>query len=562
MWGVNPAAKAYWDDTTDSIRPLPLRLLAAKGEILSLQIALRSPRPQAEIRVQVGDLIGPGGASVPSPLVRWVECVPVVDYTFTHGDVVPDVERPSPALFPDPLVQRELGYLYAGQTRSVYLTVTVPNGVPAGHYQGTVEVCSGTDQCDLPVVAEVVDYEISSRSHLHMTNWQMEPRFQARIFQYEVGSARFWAYVEAMARDMAAHRSNVFMAYYYDLVRGGRRRDETRRGRDLIEWDFRDFDRYVQTFLDAGAELIEGQHVFVRLSQDRTALGMQARGDLRIGFQGEDAYHRPVPENPARPVLGGELFDRRVGSLLDALYRHLCDKGWKDRFVLHVMDEPGADYAELYREARGWVRTRMPDIPTVDASQTMDLELDFRDRYVPLVHAWNDAFRERQRQGARDWWYVCWGPRSEGYPNRFIDYPLMDVRLLFWLSYKEGVSGFLHWGYNRYFNNLYHIPEPRDPYEDPGVGFTAPGDGHIVYPGEADSIVSSLRWEQTLEGQQDYEHLLRLSELSCEGRGGDGVLSAALEACCPSLTGCPRDPDSLLVHRERVVREIARLLQQ
>lgn len=48
----------------------------------------------------------------------------------------------------------------------------------------------------------------------------------------------------------------------------------------------------------------------------------------------------------------------------------------------------------------------------------------------------------------------------------------------------------------------------------------------VVYPGEADTIVSSLRWEQTLEGQQDYEHLRRLSELSDSGRG-DAVLQGA-----------------------------------
>jgi len=37
------------------------------------------------------------------------------------------------------------------------------------------------------------------------------------------------------------------------------------------------------------------------------------------------------------------------------------------------------------------------------------------------------------------------------------------------------------------------------------------------------------------------------------------VLSEALDACCPSLTGCTRDPDVLLASRDRVVRKIVRL---
>jgi hypothetical protein len=554
VWGVSPIRKVYGDDTPTTVRPRPLALLAARGEVRGLQLALRAAAPRAEVRIHCAALRSADGAALAAPLVRWVDHVPVEHFTFTHADDIPDIERPAPERYPDPLTEREAGHLEPEQTRSIYLTFTVGTDLPAGTFAGRVRVTTPTDVCELPVAIEVADCRISPATHLQMTNWPMDPKSQARFFGYPVGCRRYWTYVEAMARDMVAHRSTVFLAPYYDLVRG----ELDRQGR--ITWDFADFDRYVETFLRCGADLIEGQHLLVRVSQDRSLLGLQTRGDLHIRFRGDDAYHRPYPQTPARPVLGGALFEERVGSLLQALHAHLIRKGWKDRFVLHVMDEPGNDYADLYRQARAFVHQHMPGVSTVDASQTMDLELDLRDRYVPLLHAWNDTFRQRQQQGARDWWYVCWGPRFGGYPNRFIDYPLIDSRLLLWLTYREGVSGFLHWGYNKYFHNLYYIPEPRDPFLEPDVGFTAPGDSMVVYPGEADSIVSSLRWEQTLEGQQDCEHLRRLAELSGEGPTS-GLTGAVLDECCPSLTTGTRDPQVLLSGRDRILREIVRLEQ-
>ncbi len=32
--------------------------------------------------------------------------------------------------------------------------------------------------------------------------------------------------------------------------------------------------------------------------------------------------------------------------------------------------------------------------------------------------------------------------------NRFIDYPLLKVRLLHWFNFRHNLTGFLHWGGN------------------------------------------------------------------------------------------------------------------
>ena len=527
-------------------------MVAARGETIGLQFAFRSSSAEMDLRLDAGTPTGPRGATLPAPRVRWIDCVEVKHATFTFADAVPDVERPSPGLFPDPLHERESSRLTPGRTLSAHLSCTVPADALPGIYTGSLRVMAADWSGEETYEMEILSSRISEATHLNLTNWQMEPSFQARYFGYDLGSPRFWRYVENIARDMVAHRSRVFMVHPYDLVRGVQQREGT------IEWDFTLLDRYVEIFLRAGAALIEGEHVFVRISRDLSLVGMQTRRELRIRNEDGDSYHRPSPLHPERPVLGGEVAEKRLGSFLTALYRHLGEQGWLERYVQHVMDEPGTEYAEAYREARSFVRRHMPGVSTVDASHTMDLGLDLTDRYVPMLHTWDEGFRQRQRDGARDWWYTCCAPRDSGYPNRFLDYPLLDARILFWLSFAEGVDGFLHWGYNRYFDNLHAVPEPRDPYLHPGVGFTPPGDAHVVYPGPDDRVISSLRWEQTLEGQQDYEHLRRLEELDPTSRTEGGLLNQALRACCSSLTGYTRDLGVLLQWRERVLREIER----
>ncbi|KHF32795.1 hypothetical protein CM49_04978 [Paenibacillus sp. P1XP2] len=117
---------------------------------------------------------------------------------------------------------------------------------------------------------------------------------------------------------------------------------------------------------------------------------------------------------------------------------------------------------------------------------------------------------ERYRScGDALWFYTCWNPGGD-YLNRFLDIPLLKTRYLHWGNAKYGLDGYLHWGFNYYFQN-------QDPFEltnpllapDVHDRRVPAGDTHIVYPGP-DGPLLSMRLEAMRAGVEDYELLRTL----------------------------------------------------
>jgi hypothetical protein len=78
------------------------------------------------------------------------------------------------------------------------------------------------------------------------------------------------------------------------------------------------------------------------------------------------------------------------------------------------------------------------------------------------------------------------------------------VRLLPWVNYRYGLTGYLHWGGNFWTDRPFEDVQP-----DWGGGFHLPaGDDAIVYPDpEHDGVFVSLRLEVMRAGIEDYELL-------------------------------------------------------
>jgi hypothetical protein len=106
---------------------------------------------------------------------------------------------------------------------------------------------------------------------------------------------------------------------------------------------------------------------------------------------------------------------------------------------------------------------------------------------------WYDTFRKWQQKGHELWFYTVGIYQGSLYPNKTIDVPLIDSRLMHWLNYKYDATGYLHWGWNQWNEN---------PYEDVGMHI---GDAWHVYPVK-NGVLNSMRWEEMRNGVQDYEY--------------------------------------------------------
>ena len=102
------------------------------------------------------------------------------------------------------------------------------------------------------------------------------------------------------------------------------------------------------------------------------------------------------------------------------------------------------------------------------------------------------------------WYYICVVPRGN-YANRFIELPLIQTRLLYWINYKYDVAGYLHWGLNYWEKDQLNIDASRD------RGRLPAGDNCIIYPGYR-KLYSSIRFEAMRDGIDDYQLLKMIEE--------------------------------------------------
>ena len=198
---------------------------------------------------------------------------------------------------------------------------------------------------------------------------------------------------------------------------------------------------------------------------------------------------------------------------LPALHDMLERNGWLDCFVMGVADEPNDLNCTEFRALCGLVHKIVPDIRLIDAMSYSNVH-GALDIWVPLNMAYDQHTAELEtlrEDGGEIWHYVCCGPRSDDYLNRFMDYPLLSTRYLFWGNYRHSLTGYLHWAAVNYQpgQDPFRQNCPEHTNTDSTI-FLPPGDTHLLYPGEKGPWLSA-RGETHRQGVEEYEMLTALA---------------------------------------------------
>ena len=152
----------------------------------------------------------------------------------------------------------------------------------------------------------------------------------------------------------------------------------------------------------------------------------------------------------------------------------------------------------------------------------------------------------RRKAGDTIWSYVCCGP-GEPYCNFFVEYPVIQHRMLFWQNYLYDVSGLLYW-------STTYWTKTKDPWTDINTWGDIYGDGSLVYPGKAvgiDGPVSSIRLEAIRDGLEDYAYLWLLERKIGREKALDYV-----KKLTQNWTTYARDPALFGSIRDRIARKI------
>ncbi|MHA1281648.1 MAG: glycoside hydrolase domain-containing protein [Promethearchaeota archaeon] len=197
----------------------------------------------------------------------------------------------------------------------------------------------------------------------------------------------------------------------------------------------------------------------------------------------------------------------KMKKWLEGMQSHMIAKGWLnycyyyfiDEFQMFIPEEydSRADYfADLkillkaMKEAAPKIKIMTTTPPTAELE---DLR-DYIDIYCPVSYDRDkERWDDRIKAGREFWMYACVGPMAP-WPNSHLYNRLYECRILLWQCWLYGLHGFLYWSSTAYYHGQY------------GIGYNGWGDGWFIYYRNG-NYYDSLRWENYLMAQQDFEYL-------------------------------------------------------
>lgn len=517
VWEVNPLVKVFPDDLPQA-NAARVGVECGCNEYEASQLVLRSGKALANAMVVVSALTNAGGKLLPPPKVERVGFVPIDHPSGYFQTEAPDWARRVPLQhgftdgwageWPDPLIPNGSFALAAERCQPVWLTAFVPKGAAAGEYRGEISVrADGVKELKLPLTIKVLPFTLPERTSLRV------------IFDYRYASKwdapgsspkdteRKWLRFMAEHR-LAVDRIDPSPRFTYE---GGQ-----------VKMDAAEFDDAARFCFDE--------------------LGMNVCYTPSFFYAFGWAY-------TPKKIFGLEPFSPEYNEAFKQAYKlfsdHIKAKGWHDRFVYYISDEPHFTHPHVVEQMQklcALAHSVDPAIPIYSSTwrycaawdQALDLWGVGQHGSFPLEQI------ERLRKTGTQFWFTCDGQMATDTPY------LATERLLPYYCFKYGMRGFEFWGLSWWTYNPWErgwhtfIRQSDDGKKQYWIRYPN-GDGFLTYPGKfvgVDGPVSTIRLEQVRQGLEDYEAI--------------GLLQTKLEAARAKGVSVTRAEQALAAARELV----------
>ena len=458
-----------------------VNLFGIRGEIISGQFTINTKKNIEKLTVETGDLKNIiTGSSLPASVIEWnfTGSIPLAKNTPNQPATI--LLRQAPARFPDYLMPDRQINIKAKTWQSVWLTIKIPDNAQTGTFSGKVLVRAGQEVHSIPLTVIVYPLTMPSDRHLNVVEWYSTGGFSRFHDIKEEYSPEWFDMLRKYAENMVEHRQNSFKVEM-DMIGIEQLKDGS------FSFDFSKFDKIADVFWNTGKmDYLETGFLAVR--------GEKGWSDTNFRWKVLDVRRTETGGIVKMP--GKEV----IPFLVTAFEAHLREKGWLHKTWFHIMDEPAVHNSLSWIEFSKVIKENAPDLIRMDAIETTNVLSDIEIAVPKLDHfaTWYDNYKEWAEKGNELWFYTVGIYQGSLYPNKTIDMPLSDSRIMHWLNYKYGATGYLHWGWNQW--------EKESPYEQTGMHI---GDGWHVYPVK-DGVLNSMRWEQMRNGLQDYEYMWML----------------------------------------------------
>lgn len=466
---------------------------AAKGEAVTYQFVIQSQRTIKNLRVEAGNLTN-GNKGIPVGTKAFVGYVQAGRSTPNYSK---DRLIAASELFPDPLLEVETIDVQPLSNQPVWFTYPVPRNAAAGEYTADITFTGEIDgkpfSIQKQVKARIYDVVLPEQT-LWVTNWFSLAPEKLQLMNdnrpVEPYSARYWELMKAIATKMRDNGQNVYLISPVRLC-------EYKIKGTNYSFDFSNFDKMVDLFIREGnMKRIEGGHLGSRMSHWSSPFGIS----VPVMKEGKVEFERKPLENDTAKAF--------ITQFIPALFKHLKDKKWDKIYMQHIADEPIGSNAQSYIDIANEVKRMVPEVEIIEANHSREVQNTIK-IWVPQLNFYHtdyNFYTERQSKGDEVWFYTCLAPQGN-YANRFLEQPLIQTRILHWINYRFGATGYLHWGLNYWNENPYG--ETTAANKEGGNTLPA-GDSWVTYPANG-KLYGSIRLEAMRDGIADFE-LLKLYE--------------------------------------------------
>ena len=377
----------------------------------------------------------------------------------------------------------------------VWLTVRIPENIPAGQYTGNFIVNAQGDH-ELKISVTVSGHRLPPPSEwsYDLDLWQ-NPDAIAMVHGVKLWSDDHFRLMEPYYRMLAAAGQKNITAFIIEQPWGNDHvyyRDPT-----LIGWtkkkdgswvyDYTVFDRYIKFMMSCGID---------------KRINCYSMVTWNLSFIYKDENKGDTISVYARP--GSAEYNDLWEPMIKDFTAHLKKMGWFDRTSI-AMDERDMESMKevmslLKRIDPGWKTALAGSYHREIAMDIFDYCIIIHDKFDP------DILAERKSRDMPSTYYTACGERR---PNGFTFSPPAENAWISWYAFANGYTGYLRWAYNDW---------TKSPLEDTRYKTWPAGDCYQIYPGPR----SSIRFEKLEEGIQDFVKLgIIKEELEKEGKTAD-----------------------------------------
>lgn len=468
-----------------------LELEAAGNEIEGTQLLLFGLEEPVEITtIMATDLVGKN-ASIPASQIGIYE-EKYIDVSEMRATYPISYYGKWPEMLPPfrPIT------LKPGMINPIWIKVSVPMGMPAGDYNGTICVqAKGALPVSIPITMKVWDFSLPRTSTFRTA----VSIFWKNIVDYyakkqpdgKLTDEQQRVIMENLAQFMLKNRMNPSNIYDSNCYSG-----------KPVPFPLSDrYAEYKKMGLNALAIANLTPHGFSSPSKE-----------LRDWYYSKDRMSRlfeSIQKNYDRATKGG---------IAPALYIHAFDEIFAHEDVVGK--------SKVLRDMLIEWRAKIPEIKVECISYVLPELIGTVNIWCPsfiMMETEYDKFMERRKAGDEIWLYTCLGSPAKGNPPSFVlEAKSIDLRMVGWLCKKFHADGFLyysicHWGRN-YPEAGHSWPElPWQPVYNPGFN----GEAVLIYPAYSwqEEPSSSVRFENLRDGFEDYDYLSLLEKYWNRGVG-------------------------------------------